>query len=100
MIYNNNGNNDNNDKITTIITIIISIIITIIKTIMTTIMTMTILTTLESGFGDVDGDGGDGNISDFAALCLDELSKDFDSEEMLSVCMTAAWSLIAQVMIE
>ena len=72
---------------------IIMTIITIVIMIMTTI----IMTTLESGFGDVDGDGGDGNISDFAALCLDELSKSFDGEEILSVCMTAAWSLIAQV---
>ena len=53
--------------------------------------------TLESGFGDVDGDGGDGNISDFAAVCLDDLSKSFQTEEVVQICMTTAWNLVSQV---
>lgn len=52
---------------------------------------------LESGFGDVDGDGGDGNIADFAAVCLDEVSQEFDTNEVVEACMTAAWTLVSQV---
>ena len=51
----------------------------------------------ESGFGDVDGDGGDGNISDFAASCLDTLSAAFEPLEILQICMSAAWTLVSEV---
>ena len=51
----------------------------------------------ESGFGDVDGDGGDGNLSDFAAVSLDTLTKFFEPEEVLQVCMVSAWGLVTQV---
>ena len=51
----------------------------------------------ESGFGDVAGDGGDGNISDFAAVCLDSLSQAIDPMETVRVCMTYAWGLVSQV---
>ena len=46
----------------------------------------------------MDGDGNDGNISDFSAVCLDTLSKSLDPSEVLQVCMSAAWSLVSQVM--
>jgi hypothetical protein len=51
----------------------------------------------ESGFGDVDGDGGDGNISDFAASCLDTLAAAFEPLEILQTCMSAAWTLVSEV---
>jgi hypothetical protein len=51
----------------------------------------------DNGFGDVDGDGQDGNISDYAAVCLDTLSKSFDAAEIVQVCLTSAWNLVSQV---